>query len=207
MSACPLCRSRKPSRDCPAKGAAICPRCCGSLRIVEIDCPADCHWLGGGASAAWEGRETEKRRDARRLAPHLARLPEGAHGLLFVTLTSLGGLRQGDLDDYALLEAFAALRKTAETLQSGVLYEQRSEDPRAQVVIDTLRPLHQAALEQEKARPADVVALLRALESSAREAIAEGKSATTLVETLRRIHQEIQVRELQRASSPRIVRP
>jgi hypothetical protein len=56
---CPLCLKRKGRRACPAKGAAICPHCCGTKRRVEIDCPEDCVYLEGGHAGAWEGRETE----------------------------------------------------------------------------------------------------------------------------------------------------
>jgi len=75
VAACPLCRQRKGKRACPAKGELICAQCCGTKRRVEIDCPDDCTWLGGHAGT-WEGRETERTRDLRRLAPSLERLSE-----------------------------------------------------------------------------------------------------------------------------------
>jgi hypothetical protein len=47
MTACVFCSAGKGKRDCPALGGAICPRCCGKHRLVEIACPSDCRWLGG----------------------------------------------------------------------------------------------------------------------------------------------------------------
>src|SRR5690242_17610531 len=42
---CPICHERKAKRFCPAKGAQICAVCCGTKRLVEINCPADCVYL------------------------------------------------------------------------------------------------------------------------------------------------------------------
>lgn len=47
MTACSFCSTRKGKRACPALGGEICPQCCGKHRLVEIQCPADCRWLGG----------------------------------------------------------------------------------------------------------------------------------------------------------------
>jgi hypothetical protein len=48
MAKCPKCTERKGKRFCPALASEICSLCCGSLRIREIDCPADCPHLGSG---------------------------------------------------------------------------------------------------------------------------------------------------------------
>jgi hypothetical protein len=42
---CSSCDRRKGKRACPALGGVICPRCCGSKRIVEIRCPPTCRHL------------------------------------------------------------------------------------------------------------------------------------------------------------------
>src|SRR6187200_2730824 len=42
---CPVCYQRKAKRACPALGKQICPVCCGTKRLVEIQCPSDCPWL------------------------------------------------------------------------------------------------------------------------------------------------------------------
>ncbi len=47
MSTCNHCGQRKGKRSCPALGGAICSRCCGQHRVVEIACPPDCIHLGG----------------------------------------------------------------------------------------------------------------------------------------------------------------
>ena len=42
---CPLCHTRKPRRACPALNQTICAVCCGTKRLIEIQCPDDCVYL------------------------------------------------------------------------------------------------------------------------------------------------------------------
>jgi hypothetical protein len=144
--ACPLCRQRKGRRACPAKGASICPHCCGTKRRVEIDCPEDCVYLSGAHAPAWEGRETERRRDARRLAPFAQGLSEPQMRLLFLALAGLSAVRarRPDLTDALLGTAVEALRKSAETRSHGILYEHPPEDLRAVGLVDELKHLFEA---------------------------------------------------------------
>ena len=56
VSICCHCGHRKGKRSCPALAGAICSRCCGQHRLVEIDCPSDCIHLGGLAIVRDSGR-------------------------------------------------------------------------------------------------------------------------------------------------------
>ena len=191
MAACPLCRQRKGKRACPAKGELICAACCGAKRRIEIDCPEDCVWLGAHAGA-WEGRETERTRDLRRLAPHLERLSDAQARLLFLSLVGVTALRgrRRDLDDELLLEATAALRKTVETREKGILYEHPAEDLRAQGLVPELRDLFEAKDEQGIAHaPADkdLLAVLRALEGALGHVAREGAGPAAFLDTAARM--------------------
>ncbi len=191
MAACPLCRQRKGKRACPAKGELICAACCGAKRRIEIDCPEDCVWLGAHAGA-WEGRETERTRDLRRLAPHLERLSDAQARLLFLSLVGVTALRgrRRDLDDELLLEATAALRKTVETREKGILYEHPAEDLRAQGLVPELRGLFEAKDEQGIAHaPADkdLLAVLRALEGALGHVAREGAGPAAFLDTAARM--------------------
>src|SRR2546425_7064483 len=42
---CPICKTRRPRRHCPAVGGEICPLCCGREREMTLDCPLDCPYL------------------------------------------------------------------------------------------------------------------------------------------------------------------
>ena len=190
MAACPLCRQRKGKRACPAKGELICAACCGQKRRIEIDCPEDCVWLGAHAGA-WEGRETERTRDLRRLAPHLEGLSDPQARLLFLSLVGVTALRgRRALDDELLLEATSALRKTVETREKGILYEHPAEDLRAQGLVPELRGLFEAKDEQGIAHaPADkdLLAVLRALEGVLGEVAREGAGPTAFLDTAARM--------------------
>ena len=210
MAACPLCRQRKGKRACPAKGELICAACCGQKRRIEIDCPEDCVWLGAHAGA-WEGRETERTRDLRRLAPHLERLSDAQARLLFLSLVGVTALRgrRRDLDDELLLEATAALRKTVETREKGILYEHPAEDLRAQGLVPELRGLFEAKDEQGIAHaPADkdLLAVLRALEGALGHVAREGAGPAAFLDTAARMAARMGARPLA-PGRPLIVEP
>lgn len=193
MSAsCPLCRQRKGRRLCPAKGAPICSACCGSKRRVEIDCPPDCVWLEGPDAGSWEGRGTERRRDARRLGPHVQRLTPAQTDLFFLALVGLGALRgrRPDLHDGLLAGAVAALRKTVETRQRGILYDHQADDLRAQGLVMDLRGLFEAR--DDSGRPVapddrDLAAVLAALEGALGDVRREKAGPTAFLDTARRL--------------------
>jgi hypothetical protein len=159
---------------------------------VEIDCPSDCIYLTGAHAPGWEGRASERQRDERRLAPHLAPLTERQGRLVLLTLAAIGGLRgqHAELDDALLLEAVVALRKTTETRDRGVLYEHPPGDVRASGVIRDLTELFEARDESGAVRrPADrdLVAALRALEGALESTIREKEGPHAFVETAARL--------------------
>lgn len=191
MSACPLCRTRKGKRLCPARGEPICPACCGAKRLVEIDCPADCAWLGQHAGH-WEGRETERRRDLRRVAPFLERLDERQAQLFFLALVGLNGLRaqRPALDDALLLDAVRSLHRTVETRRKGLLYEHPTDDVRAAAVATELRAVFEAR--DEEGRPLapsddDLAAVLAALEGALDSARRESAGAHAFLDAAARL--------------------
>jgi hypothetical protein len=191
-STCPLCRSRKGRRACPAKEALICPHCCGAKRRVEIDCPEDCVYLGGAHAGAWEGRETERKRDLRRVAPQVQGLSREQAELFFLALLGISGLRgrRDGLDDALLLEAVSALRKTTQTRRSGILYEHAPEDSRARGLVLDLRQMFEARQKDgSTAAPddRDLLAVLGALEKALAATLLEGAGATAFLDTAARL--------------------
>ena len=185
---CPLCAKRKGRRACPAKGETICPQCCGTKRLVLIDCPEDCVYLGGGAPG-WS-RETEKVKDARRLYPMIEGLSEAQAQLLFLGLMGIVALRarHRDLDDLLLASAVGALRKTTQTRQSGLVYEHPPDDARAQALVRELAGIFEAEGEDgRKAAPADrdLLAVLGGLEAGL--AVSADASPTSFLDTALRL--------------------
>jgi len=191
-AACPLCRQRKGRRVCPAKGAAICSFCCGSKRRVEIDCPSDCAWLDGAHAAGWEGRETERRRDARRVGPHVQPLSRAQADLFFLALVGLGAMRarRRDLDDDLLASALAALVKTVDTRQRGILYDHQADDLRAQGLVVELRGVFAARDDEGRATAPDdrdLAPVLAALQGALAAVRREETGPTAFLDTARRL--------------------
>lgn len=191
-TSCPLCRARKGRRACPAKGFLICPQCCGEKRRVEIDCPEDCVYLGGVHAGAWEGRETERKRDLRRVAAQVQGLDRPQAELFFLAIVGLAGLRarRSDLDDRLLSEAVSALRKTAETRKSGLVYEHAPDDPRARGLVLDLRRLFEAkAADGSTTTPddRDLLPVLAGLEASLAATLHEQAGPTAFLDSAVRL--------------------
>jgi hypothetical protein len=179
-------------RACPAKGALICSHCCGEKPRVEIDCPEDCAYLGGAHAGAWEGRETERKRDLRRVASQVQALDRKQAELFFLAIVGLAGLRarRDDLDDRLLAEAVSALRKTVETRQSGLLYEHAPDDPRARGLVLDLRRLFEAKAEDgATAAPddRDLLPVLAGLEASLAGTLHEQAGPTAFLDSAVRL--------------------
>jgi hypothetical protein len=209
VSACPLCRERKGRRPCPARGAAICSPCCGSKRLVEIDCPGDCPYLTGAHAPAWEGRETERLRDGRRVAPHVDGLSEPQQRLFLMGLAGIAemGRARHDLTDALLAQALEAARKTLETRERGLLYDHPVEDFRAQGVLHDLRAVFERRDDEGRAvapDDRDLLPALRGLEAAVRGTLREQGGTTAFLETAARFAVRFG-RQLRGAPAPRIV--
>lgn len=169
----------------------ICSHCCGTKRRIFIACPDGCVWLGAHASS-WDGRETERLRDARRLVPHLEGLSEGQGQLFFLALSGFPRLRarRPELSDHLLHVAVVALRKTVQTRERGILYEHPAEDLRAQGLVAELRGLFEAKDAAGTAHAPDdrdLLAVLEALEASLEESLRGQDGPTAFLDTVARV--------------------
>jgi len=209
---CAVCRRRKGKRACPARGAGICSQCCGTKRLVEIDCPSDCLYLTGAHAPGWEGRAADRQRDERRLGPYVGELSERQAHLVLIALAGLGALRarHGDLDDTLVREAVVAVRKTAETRDRGVLYEHPPGDARAEALVQELAGVFEARGEDGVLhRPADrdLVAALRALEKALTGTIGEGEGPHAFLDSAARLVARLGGRSAAPRPRPLIVEP
>jgi hypothetical protein len=209
---CTVCRQRKGKRACPARGEGICSQCCGTKRLVEIDCPPDCLYLTGAHAPGWEGRASDRQRDQRRLGPHVAELDERQLQLVLITLAGLGAIRDRhrDLDDALVLEAVVALRKTAQTRDRGVLYEHPPGDARAEELVRDLAGIFEARGEDGTTqRPADrdLVAALRALEGAIADTVREAEGAHAFLDTAARLVGRLGGRAAAPRPRPLIIEP
>jgi hypothetical protein len=146
----------------------ICATCCGREREVSVSCPLDCEYLR-------EARKHDKtppidpqqvpNRDIR-VADEL--LSENEKLLAFLSLTlTRAAAETPAVVDFDMRDALDALTRTYRTLQSGVYYESRPNNPLAahiygvaQAGITEFRRQETASLGMTKTRDADILGLL-----------------------------------------------
>jgi len=170
---CPLCRSRKERRACPALGQTICPVCCGTKRLTEIACPDDCVYLTSAREHPAAVIKKQQEHDVAILMPTLQGLTERQYQLFFLFQTAVarhapeGFTRLVD-DDVA--EAAAAVAATLETAARGVIYDHAAQSLPAQRLAADLKTML-AEMRQQGAAVYDREAAiaLRAIEKGARE--------------------------------------
>jgi hypothetical protein len=174
---CRLCGRRRAKRACPALGEDICPLCCGTKRLVEIHCPADCVYLASARQHPPAVVQRRHERDRRFLAPFLDGLDEAQSRLFLLVLGVTATARPSALpalQDRDAADAAGALAATMETADRGIIYQHNPTSLPAQRLAADIR----AALDEVAAgggrsvlREASVV--LRRVEGAARTAAQE----------------------------------
>jgi hypothetical protein len=126
VSSCPACHQRKARRACPALGQTICAVCCGTKRLTEIACPADCPYLAASREHPAAVVRRQQEHDVARLLPTIRHLTERQQQLFFLFNTAIaqhkpeGFVRLTDAD---VADASEAVATTLETAARGVIYE------------------------------------------------------------------------------------
>ena len=134
MTTCPLCRRRSAKRACPAKQQDICAVCCATKRLIEIQCPADCRYLGRAQSHPAASVKRQQDQDIAALLSTMGRLSERQLQLLFLLVSVLVRHKPdgfSTLSDADIAEAAGAMAATMETASRGVIYEQTPASPAA----------------------------------------------------------------------------
>src|SRR5688500_8311057 len=173
MATCPSCGQRKGRRACPALGSMICPVCCGTKRLTEIDCPDTCAHLGAARAHPAAVVRKQQERDVATILPQLKRLTERQYQLFFLFHTLIArhtpeGLAR--LLDVDVADAAAAVAATLETAARGVIYEHAPPTLPAQRLASELRTM----LKEMRDSGATVfdreaALVLRAIEDGARD--------------------------------------
>ncbi len=132
--ACAICEIRKPKRFCPGVRGDICTLCCGTEREVTVHCPLDCPHL---QDARRHDKVPEADPDK---FPNLDIkvtddfLHENEGLLVFLGRSLMESAMDAGAVDNDVREALDALVRTYRTLQSGVYYETRPQNPLAGAV-------------------------------------------------------------------------
>jgi len=170
---CPLCRTRKERRACPALHQTICAVCCGTKRLVEIQCPDDCVYLASAREHPAAVVKRQQEHDVAILLPTIQSLTERQYQLFFLFQNLIsrhapqGFTRLLD-DDVA--EAASSVASTLETAARGVIFEHTAQSLPAQRLAAEMKTML-AEMRQQGATVYDreVAIVLRAIERGARE--------------------------------------
>jgi hypothetical protein len=169
---CPLCGRQKGRRACPALGHQICTTCCGTKRLTEIHCPADCVYLASAREHPPAATLRQRQRDVGLLVQVMRDLNQRQSETLFLVLTFLmrhePPALQPLLDD-DVADAAGALAATFETAARGVIYEhQPASRPAARLVVELKALLAEARRGAGSSFDRDVAVVLRRLEQGVR---------------------------------------
>ena len=190
---CPSCGHRKARRECPALAKTICPVCCGTKRLVEIQCPSDCGYLASAREHPAAVVRRQQERDVSRLLPTIRHLTERQYQLFFLLHTLIARHRPQGLTrlvDSDIAEAAAALAATLETAARGVIYEHTPQSPPAQVLAAEMKTVLAQIREQgATAYDRETAIVLRAIEQGAREVKAPDEGNAAYVDLMARLLQ------------------
>ena len=167
---CAICNTRKPRRFCPGVAGDICSICCGTERENSVNCPLECQYLREARS-----REKDRDIDPREFPNQDIRVDEtflrNNEPLLLIlggglAQTALGTTNAIDAD---VREALESMVRTYLTLQSGLVYEVRPDNPIAARIQsglqERIREVEQVLKENNAAlRDSDVLKVLAFLQ-------------------------------------------
>jgi hypothetical protein len=151
----------------------ICSVCCGTKRLVEINCPADCPHLASSREHPAAVVRRQQERDVAVVLPSIQHLTERQHQLFFLFQTLIArhkpeGFARVVDDDVA--EAAATVASTLETAARGVIYEHAAQSMLAQRLATEMKSMLAEMREQgATVYDREVAVTLRAIEQGARD--------------------------------------
>jgi len=168
---CKICQKKRARRYCPGVGGDICPVCCGTERENTIDCPLDCEHL-----QAARRHEQPTPLDPESLPNKDVRVSEDfirdhEELVVWLTLALQRAMETERAVDSDAREGLQALIRTYRTLESGLIYETRPQNPYAAAIqialknsIDDLRKRLTAEAGMQTLRDAEILGTLVFLE-------------------------------------------
>jgi hypothetical protein len=186
--------------------------CCGTKRLVEIQCPSDCVYLAASREHPPAAILRQQQRDAELLVRFIRDLNQRQSQLFFLIDRFLVRYRPPELQpliDDDVIEAAAALAATFETAARGVIYEHRPASPPAERLATALKPLlAEAGKNGGTPFERDAAVVLRRIEEAAREARAiDQGNHKAFLGLLGRMIAESDEQDPPPAASPRLIVP
>ena len=174
---CPLCRTRKAKRACPALNQSICAVCCGTKRLTEINCPETCSYLSTSRSHPPAVVQRRQEKDLRFVLPLLAELTDQQYQLLLFfqgLVVQHAASAVPSLVDSDVAEATAALASTLETAGKGIIYQHQAASLPAQRLVTRLETAFRELAKQAGSAAAvierDAAVALRRISKAANDA-------------------------------------
>ena len=139
---CLSCGKRKGKRQCPHLGGLICSQCCGEKRLVVYPCPHDCVHLVDAMRERMTELEGLRQREPG-IYSERELLLRREHALLLLSLeTAMASAREAaGLMSVEAEASLALLAQNAMTRARGVIYAERSPQPRVQALVEGLSKL------------------------------------------------------------------
>ena len=189
---CRLCGLRRARRACPALDEQICPLCCGTKRLVEIQCTSDCAYLATAREHPPATVVRQQQRDLGLAVQFIRDFNERQSQLFFLITTFLVRYNPPELHallDVDVAEAAEAMAATFETASRGVIYEHRAASPPAARLAAALTPtLAQAGQQGGTPFQRDAAVVLRRIEEAARHSSGiDPANPRALIELLGRV--------------------
>ena len=174
---CPSCGARRGRRACPALRAQICAICCGTKRLIEIQCPDDCPYLATARDHPPAVVVRQQQRDFDLVVHFMRDFSQRQSELFLLISTFLVRYQPPELQsciDDDVEQAVEALAATFETASRGVIYEHRAASNSAGRLSAALKPFlieaagqgpqgHGSAFER------DAAVVLRRVQEASRE--------------------------------------
>lgn len=148
--------------------------CCGTKRLVQIECPNDCPYLTTAREHPAAAVVRKQQRDFDLVVHTMRDLNERQSQLFFLVATFLIRYESPEwqrLSDEDVAEGAAALAGTFETAARGVIYEHRPASiPAGRLAAAMKQALGEAASSTTSAFERDAAVVLRRVEEAARAA-------------------------------------
>ena len=209
---CPLCDKRRARRGCPALGQQICAVCCGTKRLVQIPCPADCPYLTSAREHPPAVAVRQQQRDVGLLTHGMRDFSERQSQLFFMINSFLQRYEAPELQpllDDDVIEGVAALASTFETAARGVIYDHRPTAPPADRLATALKPvIAEAGKHGGSAFERDAAVVLRRIGEASHEVRrADRSNPRAYLDLLDRMFKDDKGPEATDENGPRLIVP
>jgi hypothetical protein len=138
-TSCKLCEKRHARRYCPGVGGDICPICCGTERENTIDCPSECQYLQEARVRERPAPITEDEIPNKDIRVSEEFLEKNENAVVSLTMALTQAMAKEKAVDRDAREALDALIRTYRTLESGLIYETRPQNPYAAAIQEALK--------------------------------------------------------------------